>query len=157
MFVSSELLHGPDKIGNYVVEASVLGLKPGVWPEEIRTTHKKFCRFSDQITDDGEFYAVAYLDGLGRIDLTGALILKGLVVDARAAGLVVEMHDVPPQAKKIVQRVLASHAPITPLAEVRDAPELRPPRRRTRPRREARADGATIDRVYGSTGSLTKP
>jgi SulP family sulfate permease len=49
---------------------------------------------------------VVHLDGLGRVDLTGALVLRGLLNDAREAGLEVELVDVPPQAYKIVTRVL---------------------------------------------------
>lgn len=51
---------------------------------------------------------VVHLDGLGRIDLTGALALRGLLRDAKEAGLGVELADVPPQATKIVTRVIES-------------------------------------------------
>jgi SulP family sulfate permease len=76
---------------------------------------------------------VVHLDGLGRVDLTGALVLRGVLADARAAGLEVEVRDVPPQAKKIVGRVLAGQAPISPLVEggrfTPPAPRARRPRR----------------------------
>ncbi len=49
---------------------------------------------------------VVHLDGLGRIDLTGALVLRGLLRDARKAGLEVELADVPPPAQKIIARVI---------------------------------------------------
>jgi SulP family sulfate permease len=99
---------------------------------------------------------VVHLDGLGRIDLTGALVLKGLVIDARSAGLEVELRDVPPQARKIVQRVLASHAPITPLAEVRPEEELHG--RGRRPGRGGRVDGIRpLDRPSASSRFRSKP
>src|SRR3712207_7645883 len=37
---------------------------------------------------------VVHLDGLGRIDITGALALRALLQDARSAGLQVEITDV---------------------------------------------------------------
>lgn len=49
---------------------------------------------------------VVHLDGLGRVDLTGALALRGLLEDARAAGLQVELVDIPPPAQKIISRVV---------------------------------------------------
>jgi SulP family sulfate permease len=54
---------------------------------------------------------VVHLDGLGRVDLTGALVLRGLLRDARAAGLEVEIADVPEPARKIVARVIEGEAP----------------------------------------------
>ena len=44
------------------------------------------------------------LDGLGRIDLTGAMALERLLDDARAAGLKVEVVDAPPQARGLLAR-----------------------------------------------------
>ena len=49
---------------------------------------------------------VVHLDGLGRVDVTGALALQALLDEAREAGLDAEVADVPPQAAKIVARVL---------------------------------------------------
>jgi sulfate permease, SulP family len=54
---------------------------------------------------------VVHLDGLGRIDLTGALVLRDLLRDARAAGLEAEVTDVPAPAKKIVARVIIGSEP----------------------------------------------
>jgi len=51
-----------------------------------------------------------HLGGLGRVDLTGALALRGLMDDAREAGFEVELSDVPPQAKKIIARVVDNSA-----------------------------------------------
>lgn len=47
-----------------------------------------------------------HLDRLGRIDLTGALALQGLLQDARAAGLDVEVVDVRPRWRGLVARVI---------------------------------------------------
>lgn len=47
------------------------------------------------------------LDGLGRIDLTGALTLETLARDARAAGITVTITGAPPQARRVLDRVLA--------------------------------------------------
>lgn len=46
------------------------------------------------------------LDGLGRIDLTGALALKTLMNDARGAGLSVAVHGTPLHASRVLGRVL---------------------------------------------------
>jgi SulP family sulfate permease len=54
---------------------------------------------------------VVHLDGLGRIDLTGALVLRDLLRDARAAGLEAEVTDVPAPAQKIVARVILGAEP----------------------------------------------
>ena len=51
---------------------------------------------------------VVHLDGLGRIDLSGALMLRAVVEDAEAAGLEVRFAEVPPHAVKIVGRVLGT-------------------------------------------------
>lgn len=49
---------------------------------------------------------VVHLDGLGRVDVSGALTLRALLDDARRAGLDAEVVDVPYQSRKIVGRVL---------------------------------------------------
>ncbi len=49
-----------------------------------------------------------HLDGLGRIDLTGALALRALLQDARVAGIEVEVLDVRPRWRGLVDRVIAS-------------------------------------------------
>jgi SulP family sulfate permease len=49
---------------------------------------------------------IVHLDGLGRVDLTGALVLRGLLRAAREAGLEAEVVDVPPQARTIISRVI---------------------------------------------------
>ena len=75
---------------------------------------------------------VLHLGGLGRVDLTGALVLRDVVVGGRAAGIEVEVVDVPPQAAKVVERTLAAAPGVTWVAE--DASNLR--RRAIAPRRE---------------------
>lgn len=49
---------------------------------------------------------VVHLDGLGRVDVTGALALRSMLDGARAAGLETSVEDIPPQADKIIHRVL---------------------------------------------------
>jgi SulP family sulfate permease len=49
---------------------------------------------------------VVHLDGLGRVDVTGALALCSLLSEAEEAGLTACIVDVPPQAARIVARVL---------------------------------------------------
>jgi sulfate permease, SulP family len=49
---------------------------------------------------------VLHLGGLGRIDLTGALVLRALLADAKAAGLETQLADVPPQAERLLRRAL---------------------------------------------------
>lgn len=49
---------------------------------------------------------VVHLDGVGRIDTTAALALRSLIGDARAAGLVVELADVRPRWRRLVDRVI---------------------------------------------------
>jgi SulP family sulfate permease len=65
---------------------------------------------------------VLHCDGLGRIDLTGALALRAVLLDARAAGMRVEVVDIPPHAQRIVSRVLADAIPVAP-----DDPRPGPP------------------------------
>ena len=49
---------------------------------------------------------VVHLDGLGRIDVSGAMGLRSVLEEAEEAGLHATVRDVPPQARKIVRRVL---------------------------------------------------
>lgn len=51
-------------------------------------------------------HLVVHLDGLGRIDVSGALALRELLDQAEAAGLQPTIDDIPPQARKIIRRVL---------------------------------------------------
>jgi SulP family sulfate permease len=49
---------------------------------------------------------VVHLDGLGRIDIDGALGLRSVLDEAEEAGLHASVCDIPPQSRKIVRRVL---------------------------------------------------
>ncbi len=49
---------------------------------------------------------IVHLDGLGRVDLTGALVLRDVLEDARAAGVEVRIVDVPGHARRIIGGVL---------------------------------------------------
>jgi SulP family sulfate permease len=65
--------------------------------------------FSNLLSEHPEaHHLVVHLDGLGRVDLSGALVLASLLEDARSAGLVAEVADVPPQAEKIIRRVIGT-------------------------------------------------
>jgi len=58
---------------------------------------------------------VVHCDGLGRIDLTGALALRAVLDDAQAAGVDVQLVDVPPQAQRLISAVLPGRA--TPVVD----------------------------------------
>jgi SulP family sulfate permease len=61
---------------------------------------------------------VVHLDGLGRIDITGALALRSTLQEARSAGLTVEIVDIRPRWKPLVERVIASkHDPLGPAGD----------------------------------------
>lgn len=50
---------------------------------------------------------LVHLDGLGRIDMTGALALRGLLQQARESGLAVDLVDVRPRWDKLVENVIS--------------------------------------------------
>jgi SulP family sulfate permease len=58
---------------------------------------------------------VVHLDGVGRLDVNGALALRQLLEDARQGGLEVEIRDVPAQILPLLARVMGGLLPITPL------------------------------------------
>jgi SulP family sulfate permease len=60
---------------------------------------------------------VVHLDGLGRMDVSGAMTMREMLLDARDAGLEVEVRDVPPQSVRIVAQVLRDVAPITTVGQ----------------------------------------
>ena len=60
-----------------------------------------------------------HLDGLGRVDLTGAMGLGRFIDQALASGLEVGLVDVPTQAVRIVTRVLGGVVPVTRATEPR--------------------------------------
>jgi len=49
-----------------------------------------------------------HMDGVGRLDLSGALALKALIADAEQAGLDVHLDEVAPRARRLLDRVLAA-------------------------------------------------
>lgn len=51
---------------------------------------------------------VVDLAGLGRIDTTGALVLRSVLDQARVAGLRAEAVGIPPQSQRLTERVLNS-------------------------------------------------
>lgn len=53
---------------------------------------------------------VIHLDGLGRVDLSGAMLLRTLVEDSREAGLEVELQGAHPQTARSLHRVLGEHS-----------------------------------------------
>lgn len=62
--------------------------------------------FTDLLANNPEAKDVKlHLGGLGRIDLSAAIMFKRLMEDAKAAGMTVELLDVPPMAKSWVDRV----------------------------------------------------
>ena len=54
----------------------------------------------------GADHLIVHLDGLGRIDVSGALGLRAVLEQAEEAGLRTAVCDVPPHAKRLVHRVL---------------------------------------------------
>lgn len=87
------------------IEASVLHFKPqGVLWFGSMAAVETAC--SDLLADHPEATMITFhLGGLGRIDLSAAMMLRRLMEDARQAGLQVELTDVPPMAKGWVERV----------------------------------------------------
>ncbi len=64
-------------------------------------------RFIDLLAGHSEAtQLIIHLDGLGRIDLTGALALKTLIADAEGAGLSVSLQGTPLHAGRVLRRVL---------------------------------------------------
>lgn len=47
-----------------------------------------------------------HLDGLGRLDVTGAMAVKSVLQEARDAGITADVCSVPPQLRRVVRRVL---------------------------------------------------
>ena len=63
---------------------------------------------------------VVHLDRLGRLDLTGVLVLRSLVDDLRGGGTRVYVQGTPPQAERLVDTVLGRHH-----ADQQDATDIR--------------------------------
>jgi SulP family sulfate permease len=56
---------------------------------------------------------VLHLDAVGRLDLTGALMLRDLLEDAEAAGRAFEVVGAKAHAATLLRRVLGEDAPVT--------------------------------------------
>jgi SulP family sulfate permease len=88
-------------------EDAVLHLRPrGVlWFGSAARLEDTFLALLGERTDAARL--VVHLDGLGRIDITGALALRALLQEAREAGLEVEVVDVRPRWQGLVENVIA--------------------------------------------------
>lgn len=88
-------------------EAETLHLRPrGVlWFGSAARLEDTFLRLLGEHPDPRSL--VVHLDGLGRIDMTGALALRGLLQEARGAGLAVDIVDVRPRWRGLVENVIA--------------------------------------------------
>lgn len=90
----------------YEVQGATLHVHPaGVL--YFASAHLLVDRCSDLLVDTDTERLVVHLDRLGRVDVTGALALRDLLDDARAAGVKVDVVGATPTSRKIVQRVLS--------------------------------------------------
>lgn len=87
-------------------EETTLHLRPrGVlWFGSAPRMEEAFLAFLAQHPDARTI--MLHLGGLGRVDLTGALVLKDLLANAQGAGLEVRFQDVPPHSLRVLDRVL---------------------------------------------------
>lgn len=96
------------------VEASASGDRLELSPQGVLwfgTARRLEDRFSDLLAEHPTATElVVRLDGLGRIDLSGALTLRSLLADAADAGLQTTVSDVPRHAERILGRVLPTAA-----------------------------------------------
>jgi SulP family sulfate permease len=76
-----------------------------LWFATARLLEDRFVHLLAEYPDTEQL--VIRLDGLGRIDLTGALALKALINDAHDAGLLVSVRGAPLHASRVLQRVLS--------------------------------------------------
>jgi len=66
--------------------------------------------FLDHVEGSEADHLVIHMGGLGRVDLSGALVLAQLVGDAEEAGIDVEFVEVPDHARKVLRRVFPERA-----------------------------------------------
>jgi sulfate permease, SulP family len=87
-------------------EVEALHLRPrGVlWFGSARTLEDAVLKLLAEHADAERL--IVHLDALGRIDMTGALALRALLQDAREAGVSVEVVDVRPRWRGLVERVI---------------------------------------------------
>ncbi len=86
--------------GNKVLHFKPLGV---LWFGSVSSFEAKFTALLAGNPDVREVRL--HLGGLGRIDLSAAMVLRQLMDDARQAGLEIKLCDVPPMAKSWVERV----------------------------------------------------
>jgi SulP family sulfate permease len=100
------------------IEGEVLHLRPrGVlWFGSAARLEETFLRLVSEHPQATSL--VVHLDGLGRIDITGALALRSTLQEARQAGLAVEIVDVRPRWQPLVDRIISSER--DPLGAVGD-------------------------------------
>lgn len=60
---------------------------------------------SDMLSENDGERLVLHLGGLGRIDLSAALMIQQLIGDAKLAGLEVELESIPPSAERWVTKL----------------------------------------------------
>jgi SulP family sulfate permease len=86
-------------------EEGTLHLRPiGVlWFGSAYTAEERFQQALDRHREAGR--VIVHLNGLGRMDLPGALTIGRFLDDAREAGLETELADVPPQIERLVETV----------------------------------------------------
>jgi SulP family sulfate permease len=60
---------------------------------------------------------VIHLSGLGRVDLTGALMLRDLVDETKASGVKIEVREARPHMARILTRVLGDATPVQLMAD----------------------------------------
>ena len=66
--------------------------------------------FLEHVEDSEADHLVIHMGGLGRVDLSGALVLAQLVGDAEEAGVDVEFVEVPDHARRVLRRVFPKRA-----------------------------------------------
>jgi SulP family sulfate permease len=103
--VAHHLRREQQLVFDHWMDASGLHFKPqGVlWFGSAYTVEVEFAKLLAEHPEAEDIKL--HLGGLGRIDLSAAMMFKQLMEDAKAAGMKVELIDVPPMAKSWVDRV----------------------------------------------------
>lgn len=70
-------------------------------------------------------HVVVHLDQLGRLDLTGALVLRSLVEDMERADITVMIEGTQPQARRLVGAVLGPEPSVVCELEAGTSPRAR--------------------------------
>jgi SulP family sulfate permease len=90
-------------------EAVLMELKGVLWFGSAPTLERELASTLEEA--EGVQRVVLDLGGLGRIDVTGAMVLKQLRENVETAGLTVEFNHVPAHAERVLQEVLAWRGP----------------------------------------------